>query len=216
MSDFLYGGFIPEIKFNNPAKPTYKECLSCFTEYLKSVPFFSSNDWNNLEDYWEYFHLSKNNPIVLPGEICEHIVFICRGAVKHYTENISGKYIITFATEGYFCTAIPSFLNQAKAKDGLICVKSTFGLKISLPNYKKLSAEHPAFEQLFQKISEEELLRLVNRLTSFQSTDAKGRYDLLMQQNSSVFNHFTMLDISNYLGIKPETLSRLRSEKRNL
>ena len=43
-----------------------------------------------------------------------------------------------------------------------------------------------------------------------QSLDANERFNLLMQQNSEVLNRFSMLDIANFLGIKPETLSRLR------
>ena len=51
-----------------------------------------------------------------------------------------------------------------------------------------------------------------DRLTSFQSMDAKGRYELMLSQYPDVFEKFTMQDISNYMGIKAETLSRLKKE----
>jgi hypothetical protein len=42
--------------------------------------------------------------------------------------------------------------------------------------------------------------------------DAKGRYELMLSQHPDVFEKFTMQDVSNYLGIKAETLSRLKKE----
>ena len=42
--------------------------------------------------------------------------------------------------------------------------------------------------------------------------DAKGRYELMLSQYPDVFEKFTMQDISNYMGIKAETLSRLKKE----
>ncbi|HPA35233.1 MAG TPA: hypothetical protein PLA16_02635 [Chitinophagales bacterium] len=54
---------------------------------------------------------------------------------------------------------------------------------------------------------------LERRISTFQSLDALGRYELLMKKKPSLFHRFSLQDISNYLGIKPETLSRLRSDK---
>jgi CRP-like cAMP-binding protein len=199
--------------FSNPAKPTYPECLACFIDSLKHFSFLSAADLKGLDAYWEFFSLSKNKPFVLPGEHCPYIAFICKGAMKHFIDDANGRHYIDFKTDGYFCALIPCFLHEQKAKDGVISVKNTFGVKISLPNFKKLTSERPAFAELFRLLAEEETYRVVNRLISFQSTDARGRYELLLRQNSTVFNHFTMQDIANYLGIKPETMSRLRNEK---
>jgi DNA-binding MurR/RpiR family transcriptional regulator len=48
---------------------------------------------------------------------------------------------------------------------------------------------------------------------SFQSMDAKQRYDALLVENPEVFMRFSSQDIALFLGIEPATLSRIRKEK---
>ena len=215
MVNILKGNYEPDVKFKNPSRPTYEESLVFFKAYLKKLPYMTPEDLENLDHYMEYFSMSKNHPIVLPGDICRYIVFICQGAVKHYTEDPKGKYIVSFSTKGYFCSALYSFLHEVESRDGLFCVENTIGLQISLPKFKQLKEKSPAFKRLFRDINYEGIVRMANRLKSFQTCDARGRYELLMEEHSSVFNHFSMQDISNYLGIKPESLSRLRRDKGN-
>lgn len=213
MESFYPGYYKSAIRFAMPNRPTMRECLAVFTEYLNMLDRFSREDLKQIETYWEYFQIGKNKSLVSPGEVCHHIFFICKGAVKQVVEDQTGRYIIDFMTDGYFCTQLSSFLHERPAKDNLFCVKPTYGVRISLPNLRQLCHDVPAFAEFFRAMGEDELYRVIGRLTSFQATDARGRYDLLMRENSSVFNLFTMLDIANYLGIKPETLSRLRNEK---
>lgn len=202
-----------KVKFFNPYKPTAKECFSYFIQYLAYFSFLTPNDLKDVEQYWEYYLLHKNQPLVLPGDVCEYIVFICKGAIKHYVLHNNNPVNIDFATDGHFCSGIRSFLNQSKAGDGFVCTQNTFCLRISYKKFKELIQEHPAFATLFEMLNEESTLRLMNRLASFQTMDAKGRYLLLKNENPDVFHRFTVQDISNYLGIKPETLCRLRKSE---
>ncbi len=202
-----------KVKFYNPYKPTAKECFSYFIQYLACFSFFAPNDLNDLEQYWEYCVLHKNQPLVLSGDVCEYIVFIYRGAIKHYVLHNNSPVNIDFATDGHFCSGVRSFLHQTKAGDGFVSTQNTFCLRISYKKFKELIQEHPAFATLFDMLNEEAMLRLMNRLASFQTMDAKGRYLLLKNEHPEVFNRFTVQDISNYLGIKPETLCRLRKSE---
>jgi hypothetical protein len=210
MANVFYRDFTPSADFSKTNKPNYKECLEYFIQFLGNFSFFSMMDLQGLENYWEYSVLHKNDAIVLPGEVCNHIVFICKGAVKHFTGGLESPYIIEFATDCNFSSGLRSFKDQIKATDGFVCTKTTYGLKLSYIKYQQLIKDKPAFEKLFNLMSEKAMYTLVSRLASFQSMDAKGRYELMLSQHPDVFERFAMQDISNYLGIKAETLSRLK------
>lgn len=210
MANIFYRDFTPTASFLNPNKPSYKECLAYFVKFLQHFSFFSRDDLENLNEYWDYCIIKKNAPIVLPGEVCDQIVFICRGAVKHFTGTTDNQYIIEFATDCNFCAGLRSFVNQSNAQDGYICTKNTYGLSISYKKFQQLIKKRPVFGQMFNLLSEQAVSNIITRLSSFQSTDAKGRYELMLSQHPDVFNNFSMQDISNYLGIKAETLSRLK------
>lgn len=110
---------------------------------------------------------------------------------------------------------VSEVLGKTKAVDGFVCTKRTYGLKISYKNYHSLIRARPAFEQLLNLINDKANQNIRDRLTSFQSMDAKGRYELMLSQYPDVFEKFTMQDISNYMGIKAETLSRLKKKSIN-
>lgn len=69
------------------------------------------------------------------------------------------------------------------------------------------------FASFIQNINLKMLNYLTNRMYSFQSMDAKQRYDALLVENPEVFMRFSSQDIALFLGIEPATLSRIRKEK---
>lgn len=212
MANLYFKGYTPHLQFKR-TKPTYQECLDYFVEFLKHFSFINEDDLVNLGKYWEYYSAKKNEPIVLNDEVCEYIVFNCKNAVKHVIENNNQQNVIELLTESNFCTSIKSFVLKIPSESSFICTQNTYGLKLSLENFNKLMKQHPVFEQIMNQAHVKITDHLFTRLTLFQSLDSTGRYDALMKEHPEVFSKFTMNDISNYLGIKPETLSRLRKKK---
>jgi len=186
--------------------------MAYFKQFLSNFNFFSPEELSELENYWTYFSYPKNRIVVEPGKICSHISFICSGAVKHCAENKNEITIIEFISDCNFVAGFKSFIRQTPAQHRYICTKQTVGLQIAHEKRTQLKDEKPAFEKLFNLFTEKAILNIVDRLTSFQKQDARGRYELMLKQHPDVFLNFSMQDISNYLGIKAETLSRLKKD----
>ena len=214
MANVFFKDFTPIIDFNFKNRPTHQESITYFTKFLENFSFFQKDDLIELEKYWSYCSYDRNKFIVTPGEVTEYLVFICKGAVRHFTEDKNGQHIINFTTDCNFILSLNSLKNQEKTIDGYVTSKDSHGLKISYKNYQQLIKTRPAFEQFFDLFAEKERLLLLNRLTSFQSADANERYLILLNEQPDVFDAFTMNDISNYLGINPETLSRLKKKNK--
>src|SRR5665647_1767373 len=99
MANLFYPNYTPTAKFAKPDKPNYQECISYYGQFLKHFPFFNQLDLNELDAYWDYCVLKKNSVIVVPDQVCDSMKFICKGAVKYYMEDNSGKNIMAFLTE---------------------------------------------------------------------------------------------------------------------
>jgi CRP-like cAMP-binding protein len=121
---------------------------------------------------------------------------------------------MAFLTEGNHCAPVKSFYYQTKSEIGAVTTEDVYGLQISFDKFQQLLRDRPVYENLFTLLIHENVMYLKNRLKSFQSLDANERFNLLMKENSEILNRFSMLDIANYLGIKPETLSRLRRNEK--
>ncbi|MFN8284974.1 MAG: cyclic nucleotide-binding domain-containing protein [Chitinophagales bacterium] len=212
MANLYFKDYTPVVHFKR-AKPTHQECLNYLALFLKNFAFIEESDLQNLGKYFEYFSAKKNDIISSQGKYCEHIVFICKGAVKHVIENNNQQNVIELFTEANFCASIKSFISGKPAIAGFICSQNTYGLKLSLENFERLIQLRPAFEQLMNQMQDETATNYMYRLTFFQSLDSNGRYHVLLKEHPDAFEKFTMQDISNYLDIKAETLSRLRKKK---
>ncbi len=212
MANIFYGKYTPHLKFKHRNKPNYEECREYFLHFLQNFNMFSNNDLHNIEKCMEYGVWKKNEYIFKAGEAGKYLNFICLGAVKYYTEDQNGQHIIGFLTECNFCSPMKNFFAKLPSDEGVSCVEDTYGIKISLENFMKLLEQKP-FAGFFQKLNNDLLYFFEQRLIAFQSLGAKERYELTLKEEPDIFQRYSLQDIANYLGITPETLSRIRNGK---
>lgn len=67
----------------------------------------------------------------------------------------------------------------------------------------------PPWQAFGRKIWEDAFLQVVNAILAFQTMTAEERYTLVMQQ-SDLLRRLPLKDLSSYLGVTPNSLSRIR------
>lgn len=212
MPNVFYPEKTPKIKFKISSKPSHQECIEYFLSFLKSFDEFSESTFENMIPALEYGHWKKNNHLFKTGEEHSYLNFIVSGAFVFYKEEKKSKNILGFLTECNFCSPVVGFLTKQPSEEAALCVENCYGLKISLKNFLILMKRND-FASFIQNINLKMLNYLTNRMYSFQSMDAKQRYDALLVENPEVFMRFSSQDIALFLGIEPATLSRIRKEK---
>lgn len=78
--------------------------------------------------------------------------------------------------------------------------------------FRKLAAENEAFERFDKSLLHEHIHTLQHRITALQSSSAEERYRLFTKQYPEVMLRVPQMMIASYLGITPESLSRIRKE----
>lgn len=82
-------------------------------------------------------------------------------------------------------------------------------------NYRELEAfldENPRLERLARKFTQFIYMDLVERLEGMTFLSAKERYDHLMARYPDITQRVSLGHIASFLGITPETLSRVRGQ----
>lgn len=159
--------------------------------------------------------LYKQDEIVLKkGDICNHIFFIEKGTLKTYFTNDLGKEAINgIAIENNFCSSISSFINQTPSSESIKALEETRLIYINFRNFKLLIEKFPVYKEIYIKILEDYLTFTTWRLESVMLMDAKERYNTLMKVFPKLFLKISNKDMAEYMGISPETLSRIKSKK---
>ena len=155
--------------------------------------------------------LAKGEVLLQDGEICEHVWFIGRGLVRAYFLKDGEEVTQQFFFEGSYTTDYESFLTQRPTQLHLQALEPTLLLALHREAMQGLYAADPGAERMGRRIAEEIFLSVSRRNRSFLLDSAEQRYLDLMRERPKVMQRVPQRHIASYLGVKPESLSRIRA-----
>lgn len=170
-----------------------------------------ATEW--LAKHLEEFSFRKNNIVLREGQICHYLYFINFGMAAAYTNSSEQEICNWISLEQEFATSYYSFLSRKASHETIICLESCEMEAISYSNLHHLFSLFPETERAGRLILEEYYIRLEERLISIQFKSAKERYQLLSEQRPEIIKRAPLGKVATYLGMKQETLSRIRSAK---
>lgn len=187
-----------------------------FDRFIKHINRHSELGQNEINYLWSIRTnipvkvYRKNEIIFRAGEIFNFMYFVLDGCVRLYYNDHGDEKTAFFYTEGKFIRAIDSYKNGTPANENYQAIEETTLLVFSKSILKSLLKEHSNFEKVAQAAVEEELNTAQNIILSFISKSAEQRYMELIQSNPELFKNINQHYIASYLGVTPESLSRIR------
>lgn len=173
-------------------------------------------DTAGLEEVISYFkplELKRNEYLLREGELCRSCYFMVNGAMQVFTIDASGNETTRdFIFEEQWLMEINSFLQQVPAKEFFRSIEPTQVLAISCDHFMKLSARFPQFEKMYRQILELSYANSIYRINTFVSMDALERLRWMMDNQPKLFTRLSGKMIASYLGISPETYTRLKGK----
>jgi CRP-like cAMP-binding protein len=151
--------------------------------------------------------IKKQETLLMEGDVCKNIYFVQKGAVKQYYLSDGKEFIQNFFFEGNMAAAFDSFLTQTSAESYLEAIEGTEMLVLSYHNFKAICNAKPEFSaQLNICISRMNS----NRVNLLLMSDGMMRYKKFLENESQVMQRVPQYMVASYLGMTPETLSRIR------
>lgn len=157
--------------------------------------------------------LPKNNLLVKPGHICEHIYFIEKGAARIFYYKDEKDVTDGFRGEETLLLSIISFIRQKPDKRGIELLDDCVLWKLSYKDLEELSSEFPDIQHLYRMIMSSVLIMTQNRIDRMLFQTAEERYEDFIKSHPRAAELLTLGMIASFLGITQETLSRIRSKK---
>jgi CRP-like cAMP-binding protein len=156
---------------------------------------------------------TKKEILVSEGKICSFIYFIESGTLHSYLTDPNGEiHSIQFGFEGYWISDLFSFLSDKPALFTIEALENTEVYSLSRMNFEKACFEIPKFERFFRILIQNAYINSQQRLALTFSEDAKQRYLDLIKKQPLISQKVPQYLIVSYLGIKPQSLSRIRNK----
>lgn len=157
--------------------------------------------------------LRKRQYILQQDDICKNLVFVENGILRSYSLDERGnEHIIQFALEGWWISDIYSFLTGETSTYNIDAIEDSELLLITNSALEQLYVQVPKFERYFRLLTQSNMIAMQKRLTCTLSSSAEEKYLQLLNSYPNIVSRVPQHMIASYLGLTPETLSRVRKK----
>lgn len=155
----------------------------------------------------------KKELLAEPGSSCNYQYFVLQGSCFSYYINERGdKNVIQLATENYWITDAASYFAGKPAVSTIETLEPTKALLLNKENFDLLCKAHPLLDRYFRILLQNTLAHLHYRIAKTNSEDAAHRYLAFSKLYPHFIQRIPQYLIASYLGIAPQSLSRIRKE----
>jgi CRP-like cAMP-binding protein len=152
----------------------------------------------------------KGDYFVKEGQISRYIGFIVKGCLMCVYNNDGKEFIDEFSLDNEFISAYASFITGTPADKDIICLEDSELLILSYSNLQELYEIDPVFERTGRLMAEMLFMNWQQRVKSLLLDNAETRYLKLTENRPDLIQRVPQYHIAQYLGVSPETLSRIR------
>ncbi|WP_128546816.1 Crp/Fnr family transcriptional regulator [Larkinella soli] len=186
--------------------------IALLEKHLRSV---LGGNTDRLEDVLIHFRegrAERNELLLQQGQVCRHVYFIGKGCLQVFgTDEAGSETTREFYFENHWVTDIFGFQHQLPSAESIRALEPSDLALISFSDFQKLVGAVPQFAAVYRQILEISYNRTVYRVNTLISLDALGRLRWLLENQPKILTRLSSKQVASYLGISPETLTRLKA-----
>jgi cAMP-binding proteins - catabolite gene activator and regulatory subunit of cAMP-dependent protein kinases len=159
------------------------------------------------------FTVQKGEFILQEGEICKHSFFVENGLLRQYSIDDKGKeHILQFAPENWFISDRESTFFNLPSNYFIQALENSTITQIDEDFIIQLSQQNKSFVEFNNKLLHNHIRHLQKRINLLLSATAEERYLAFIKIYPDILLRVPQTMVASYLGITPESLSRIRKE----
>ncbi|UOQ68966.1 Crp/Fnr family transcriptional regulator [Hymenobacter volaticus] len=157
--------------------------------------------------------LKKRAFLLRAGEVCKHFAFVLTGALRMYgVDEKGGEHVLSLGVENWWVGDRESCVLLTPSRYYIDALENTSLLLITHAHMQELIRIVPAMAELMRGLDHRHEIATQKRLEAAISSTAEERYVAFLSQHPTYVHRFPQHLIASYLGILPETLSRVRAK----
>lgn len=185
-----------------------------YLRFIQQIHPLSSGSIEALIPFLVQKSFAKKDFLVHQGNVSDELHFIISGCVREYFEDADANHINTwFGFENAIAVSTYSFFSQKPSLTNIQALEDTKTVVIKHEDLQKLFNQFHEIERLGRLLAEQYLVQIEEIKIILQTLSARQRYEYLLQNKPEFIKRIPLKYLASFLGIKLETLSRVRGQK---
>ncbi len=180
-------------------------------KYINSYVRLEKKDLDDILSFFEKKKFSKDKFIIKKEQVVTDYYFIASGGLIIYDIKEEVPFTRYFAFENEFIGDISKIRNRGRSDSYIKAIEDTELYCISYKDMEALYDRYPLWQKFGRLMWEDAFVSVLYGIHNFQSLTAKERYLDLLKRSDLIFR-VPLKDLSLFLGITPQSLSRIRKE----
>ena len=181
-----------------------------FIEFISRITTFTDEEMQLAKSLFKEHRLKRGEFWVKEGEIKSDLVFINRGMLRAYFVKAEIEKTFDLIIENQIITSANCYSHGLPSNYFIQAVEDTSIASISKEKLEILFTQTVKWERLGRIVAEAYTVEQEDRIRSFVADTAQERYANLAQNQPELIKRTPQIYLANYLGITPQSLSRLR------
>ena len=187
--------------------------FSLLREHIERRVHLTDEEFNICSGYFIPKKFKKYQFLLNEGDVCRYLGFVNSGCLREYTIDKKGnEHIIQFAIADWWVSDLHSFLSGLPANYNIDVLQDSEILLLEKSAREELLDNCPKMERFFRMLLESNYVATNRRVADSLSETAEERYLKFIKTYPKLFEIVPQNQIASYLGITPQSLSRIRKE----
>lgn len=182
-------------------------------EVIAQYVCLNGDDWRLLMDSFETQRIGRKTILVSENQTAKYLYFVSGGLLRAYHLEDGEEINTYFACDSQFITCYASFISQSPSFEYLEAMEDSLVHRVSYETLYALYEQSSQLEKIGRILAEKNYLCVIDRIYKMQTKNARERYlDFLISHEKKIVQRVPLHHIASYLGIAPQSLSRIRKE----
>ena len=183
-------------------------------EYLESRAIFDEGDLGTVRQALLYQRLAAGEFLQRAGDITRHAAFVATGCLRNYVIDPKGKeHIVQFAPETWWLADATSLNERTPSSYFIDAIEDSEVLLLDGPSHQRLVNEVAGYATAFRTGLQRHAAAKDQRIVSTLTASAEERYLEFLKVYPSIAQRVPQAMLASYLGMTPETVSRIRKNR---
>ena len=185
--------------------------FSNLRKHLEETDHFSNKDFNKLISFLTPVTLKKKDFFTMQGDHCRYLAFVNSGCLRAFhTDNNGDEFTMYFGFLNWWTGDKTSFYSGTPSRFSIQALEETEIFRADKTNWEKALDSIPVFEKWYRVKARKSYEAAQQKLIDTQTETAAEKYLKLVKNAPEIVQRIPQHYIASYLGIKPQSLSRIR------